>query len=1003
MKSLHETLLRDLNSPASRATLLLEAELDDLTLLLSDAPRHIGTIEVLPAVEKWGAISTHQLKVIVNGEALPNCPLRWLSRTVRVWRVVDGMLGVEDGDLLFEGVFEQEPSQVGSKLTLVLGPRRVTPRTIPNYGVIEAGEWPDAPAEAMGQAKPMIYGTVEECPLLPVAQPPFTTLADEADPGDRVLKVADATAFPASGTVVVDGVSYAYTGKDDGTLTGLSVTRYHRTGTAACLAGQTTYLAAGHAVQSISAVKGDGQVLFGGSLDLTDALVSFTSLPTKDKVEPAKVLEAHFDEVDGTSTAVNGPNAIRAVTGTETQGAASLPTNVTESDNIEFPRPTEQGGSSRIISGVYEVDFAVTETMPPNSRAEVRIGGKIAWVYDSGGVVWTGAPFTFDKDDDVDLLSVDVKLYGAPPGSVTVGVTTATRTIAVGNLDSSAMATLRKSSNTDLVVRQVTDMPPRGRVKKAWLLVEHGTSAATIDTVDVEWGGRKLGELNMENAGGDQTVSKTISVDTVSSMTAALRSNNVSGISSNSAGYLSNTANENVTIQPAYPVYSGTSGWAAPLDSRIPIPAGATSQTLVITVWFGQAGYDVSYTGTCKFRINGQDPTYGVIGFNQAVQFNVSISAGQEYLTVESYEYSYPSYRAANAPQAAWIKYSVQVNPKFSVGGGGFSGSPYVQNKYSDVPSFQPVARVDGSAGSGNLTFSFKSPRTVVNLFPIPLGHDPDWSVFTNKLAALRYGGAGTQDVMVVRLELLIEFEPVVREPVNRLTATVQGLDGNPATVVKDLAERQGYKVDPFNYARARDWYTAMGWVFARRLAEQTSVSKMLDEAAKQAVMYVFEQGDEVRLIRKLDETQDVRGIDLDDLMNPPKIDWSKLEQVVNHATLRYRTINGEFSKVLVRGPTTQDRWAVRSMEEVLEERRAELQGGWLADDATADAMLQDWLQLNAPLKRTFTFSLPYSFDDVERGDLVHYEPLGVMTRAVEVDTDDAGFVTLICEEVPQP
>lgn len=293
----HPALAQDLARPVAGAVTVLAIELDQGLLLVGGADAQFGGESVVGAVLSIGAVSASGLSFTLERQAVPDSfqSAWWGNRPVSVFDVPPGASSVMEGARLFDGVVKAEPAEQAGVWSLACLPARKRQLNLPAYPAISAADYPWASGAAMGKLPPVLFGTVEDAPLLAVKTVAATTLRTDAVPGDSSLAVADATGLPASGAVWVDGESLPYSSRTGTLLLGCAVRNAHAAGTAVLGAGEAQYLAAGHACASITLPRSGGAVLSGFAA-LSDRLV-FQRTPLAPGAANAQNVLVQFDQV----------------------------------------------------------------------------------------------------------------------------------------------------------------------------------------------------------------------------------------------------------------------------------------------------------------------------------------------------------------------------------------------------------------------------------------------------------------------------------------------------------------------------------------------------------------------------------------------------------------------------------------------------------------------------------------------------------------------------------
>lgn len=990
MKRLALSIQDEIGKTVSRLFYVAVAYLDDQILYLSDRPGTLAGASFLPGVLSWGEFGSEKTDFRLNKNVLGTDSFFWIGREIKIYEIIDDLKSVLDGNLMFDGVFETQPVEIGDELRFSLAPKRLYPAYVPSGVVGEDGSY-----------VPVIYGTVEKAKLLASSTQPVTRLTDKAEVGDKHLFVADASLFDDSGTVVLDGVSYSYTSRDETGFFGVVVTQPHYEGTVLAGAGDFVYVAAEHAVASISNIRSDDYLIAGGTVNLSNATVEFSGPPMVIESQSVQNVEIHFDAVDASSTALNGINAIVAATGTQNQSASSLPTDVTSTnkDEIVFVRPTAQGGTNRIISAVYTIsaDVSVTPGAPAVGRAYVVVGGKIIWAWEAGQVIFndtSSVAVAYHKDTD--YLPVRIELDGANPESFSVDVTAAQRDVVVGNLDSAAFAVLRKSSNTDLIVNQTTENPVRGLIDRVQLVVEFFTTASNIDQVDVFWDGDQIGSLSAVSLVDSGQSVHSVVIDTVSSGSAVLSDTSIDHSLTSGVSRTDNAISVPINVPVGYTPRSvsgaPTQTFVYALDLEIPLPPNVVGGTYNFTVYQQDAGQGSN--SASEAALDGVSFTPN--GSSQVVA--VTLSDNQTSMTLEhDVDLSSPTgyFSTYVRPSIRYVTGTIQAKPTdgaISISGATPTGTSDVHDGTVDVSGVSSAADIDGT-GTGTLTVTFPPPvRTVVNAFD--LSQIDDWDDLTDKQAKLIFGGSGTEDISVVRIYLAVDFLPSIQKYVSPLYADVTGKSGNPADVLKDLAQTAGQNVCVESWRRLKNWADQHDFVFSRRVSDLTDSARLLRLAADQSNVMMADSCDGLSFVRYLDLNYPVFTVQESDLLNPYQIQWSSFEDVHNDVSVRFN----QGKNIVSRDKDTPDSYARLGFEQIKQERRVEFDAQWISDATTAGIFLKDYVWLNGSLVRYLNIDLPYSFEEIEVGDFVQFTPLSALFRVVSLRKKN-GWIGLSCRE----
>ncbi len=189
--------------------------------------------------------------------------------------------------------------------------------------LINATDYPNAPASSIGKMKPIIIGQVEKAPSILVEEAAQTKLTSVAAPNDTTLTVADTNLFSASGTLKLNDDEVAYTGKTTTTFTGCTGVNEFHYAEDVILEKITDhrYLFSdpSYAIKQISNVKVDGQPadVSDFTVDLPNSEVVFSKKPEKVDSLDTRFLQAQFDALGAGNTAVDGLKAADPDTKTE--------------------------------------------------------------------------------------------------------------------------------------------------------------------------------------------------------------------------------------------------------------------------------------------------------------------------------------------------------------------------------------------------------------------------------------------------------------------------------------------------------------------------------------------------------------------------------------------------------------------------------------------------------------------------------------------------------------
>lgn len=368
---------------------VLVVALDEGAICLADRAATIGPDQCVPAILQLDAVtddanSNTGIGCQIERQALPD-EFRaswWTNRAALVLEVDPASGSVYDGTILFDGIVDAEPSETNGILTIHFIPSRQRVVNIPAMGVISTATYPQADPSAVGQQMPMIIGTVDNCPLLPVKTVPTTTLGAAALPGDTGVQVADATDWPTSGAVLIDGEPIAYSSKSDNELLGCVVRQAHAAGSVVAAVGEVWYLAAGHDCASIGTVKGDGFILPGGTT--ASSRVVYPGLPVVDGTTTRDNVLLQFDQVSGGAFVGSYPLTYPVVETLQDQDNNTVRI-LGDLDVLILPPATLASGS---YTFTFTVQAAPDQTVTNASQVySASIGGHSFSVPKAGGTV----------------------------------------------------------------------------------------------------------------------------------------------------------------------------------------------------------------------------------------------------------------------------------------------------------------------------------------------------------------------------------------------------------------------------------------------------------------------------------------------------------------------------------------------------------------------------------------------------------------------------------------
>lgn len=1003
-------LARDRATPASQAFLVLAVELDTGLIILADAPRSCGLDVCLPAVLTWSSVSAEGAALDVEAQALPaeTDDAWWINREAMILECTPDMGSIYDGRVVFDGIIAAQPDSAAGVLSLRIGPARRRVRQVPDYGLITATDWPLAADAAMGQAKPLIVGTVDGCPLLAVQVQPWTTLTEAAAPGDAQLAVADGALLAASGSVVVDGHTYTYTSRSDGLLLGMSIAGAHRPGTLVAQAGSSVYLAAGHAVTAIETLRADSAVIEGGTVSLAAATVTYTAPPAVVASAERSTRFVQFDDLATGNTATNGVNAIRAIINTYSQ--SGTPSGgvlaTTENGGITFARPVD---GNRIVSGTYAVGFSVAVGSQVG-WARVKVGGDVVWFYEpASGVVYNATPAAITFDDDADFLPVVVEVEtGGSADQVTVTVASASRTILTGHLDDASYATVAPGQT--LKVKQATVNADLGPIASVKLGVRWFKTDATAGSTGVTFDGRALGALNVTQSGG-ASLNQTISVDVTSQGNASLPQQNINTVVSGGTASLSHQSivqQASITVPMLKDIGAGVYRGYSPMPSFDGWDAslGAIVFKFMITGTTPTDAENKYSSGAFAEYLNaaGSPVTSGI-----TAGATETVVAGQLYAIVRQLTFTPASLRFVSIGYTGltYPMQSVAVSWNGKITQGAATVSSVAASGASDPISAQNLSHAGTAVAvsNGNVTLTVPAPpRMVDTLFD--LAGIREWDALTDTVAEISLTG-GSASLAICQIWLQVEFDVQTFAAAEQIIATVTGLSGNPADVIELLAGYSGQSTDSAAVARLSAWANTNSIAYARRLSQPADALTLLQFALDQVNAIAVYRDGRIAPIRRLDLASDITRINEAELLAPAGITWA--ERMDNAITVRYAedyATGAGFTRV-VQATSANNLYCRRSLAAINETRAVDIEAGFIRSDATASRMLTDLARWAALPRRVLSLPCTYSQTAAE-GDLIEYLALGadpgdgILARITGITTD-SGWPTPTAEEIPAP
>ena len=289
----------------TKAFLVLAVELDTGSLFIADRSGMLGIDLLVPSLLDTLSVSADGCNANVEAQSLPpeTVGAYWANREAAIIECTPDMGSVYDGRIVFDGVIASEPGEVSGVLSLSVAPKHYRVVSLPDAGVIDTTSYPLASSESVGKQKPLIFGSLDACPLLALRLPPASVLSATAYPGDVSLSVESTADFDDVGAVWVGDSPIQYTSKTDTTLNGLTVPAELSKGTPVVKAGSSTFMAASHPV-AINNPQVAGHTVAGGEQQ-AEGLV-FAHRPLVTTSGSAMNYLAQFDQV------ASGANTVQA-------------------------------------------------------------------------------------------------------------------------------------------------------------------------------------------------------------------------------------------------------------------------------------------------------------------------------------------------------------------------------------------------------------------------------------------------------------------------------------------------------------------------------------------------------------------------------------------------------------------------------------------------------------------------------------------------------------------
>ncbi|WP_271273830.1 hypothetical protein [Aliamphritea hakodatensis] len=969
------TLDNQLKGAVQSTQLVVLFDLDGQRLAVGNRAGMVAGLDVFDAFSVSPEVPETGGSLSLVADALPDWVSRcyWSNRKASVWRLPD-LARDFDRDLLFSGVVSEEPELTNGLMRLRLALPASSPVQLPAYGVVDSETYPTA--LSVGDQVPEVYGELRG-ELLNTQQPISQVLSGFARVGDRQLLLQNAEAFPASGSVWVDGHKYDYSSRTDKALLGVEVLAPHYQGTAVALDGECRFLAAGNAL-GVSDVRSGDQRLSG--YQVSNGQVVFPRLPVLPEQLGEYSAQLQFDQVHPDSSATNSVNAIQAATAIETDiQALDMPLvigtgeqELTRSDVINFPLP----GQDRILRAAYTVQYSVSSDF--QGDATVMIGGQLAWAMESGAVVYAPGELTFSNQQDSSSLAVLIQ-RDSGGAAVELTVSAAARTLVLGNLDNNAFATV--SRDQSLVVEQTTDNPNYGKINRARLAVEWMPTGALSGLAEVHFAGKKVGLLDAQVQGGGSQ-SFNISADVISQGSASLVSRDVGGLISQAAQILNSPSVQSQTYVASYQVSSGAGLTAHRLNLKIKPPENVRPGNHA--VWFYSG--DGDYANSVSISDSGGRSVSLVENGAKTSVFYVTSASQVCEISNEIVEGLIAGKTAENTVRPTSIRVEWNIDP-IGVQGGGVSGSPALNDGRSSVSGVNVRARVNNS-GSSVVVDTPVQAQSIINQFDLPVS---DWGQLTDQLSGIWYNGGGSEQLRIFRFWLVVDYEAVKQVPVKAMTAQLSDARSNPVDVLADLYGRVGKQLHPGCVAALRGWFERAGWRFARRVADRQEVAPLIVRALDQAGLMAADTPEGVWLLRLLDIGGPRREVPYDDCLAHPTIRCKRPDKAFTHLLVKC----GEH--VVQRTPENNHFAAVGRLQAGAD-RHYEINAGWLSDAKSAGLYADLKMQLGARLGRVTELPLPHPYVLIQKGHLVVFEE--ALWRVLDVKKSHSKIIVSIEELV---
>ncbi|QPJ64582.1 MAG: hypothetical protein G3M78_03895 [Candidatus Nitrohelix vancouverensis] len=311
-----------------------------LTLYLSDrAGINTGTIDWFPLIENLGSIDANvaasaldvngqrDLRVsVVNAPTQlfdPPAPFSHLFRkypleagtaTVYQWFEDEGLVEADLASLFVGRPYDPVSFDENSCQFDLMDMGSIHGKTM-IASLIKEEEFPLAPESSIGRAKPIVIGSVEKVPAIPLRKAAETRVKSVVLAGGFIITVADTSDFPNSGSIIINDDEIAYASKNSTQFLGCTgINEFHYSDDVVLeKVSNHRYLLSDpdYPIKSISRVRAGGHIADSGdyTIDLAKGEVVFADKPKLTDSIDTKFLQAQMDAVAAGNNAVDPSNA----------------------------------------------------------------------------------------------------------------------------------------------------------------------------------------------------------------------------------------------------------------------------------------------------------------------------------------------------------------------------------------------------------------------------------------------------------------------------------------------------------------------------------------------------------------------------------------------------------------------------------------------------------------------------------------------------------------------